>query len=356
MEREISYVSREALARSSGLEVVSTNARLLDSRTVAASRNVDGDMNRRFYPAITTEYYDYPEDLTYGSFRLWFVNDFISLSSVVIGSTSVDLSDVYLRRADRKEEPPYTYMELDRTSGTTLAGGSSSQRSIAITGKTGYWDTPSSAQLNITADIDSTTSFITLHTLAPNTVYVAETRSLVLIDSEYMVLLDRFSADSGETITADIDARQSENAIAVSSGTAFSIHDEIVINSETMYVTAIDGDTLYVDRAINGSLLGAHTSADTVQYRRVFQVERGACGSTAAIHSTGTNVRVHQYPPPIVELSRAHALVLMGQGAAFYSGGQGTSSRGRQKTVGVYLPELSEMVFRQYGKITTGAI
>jgi hypothetical protein len=83
----------------------------------------------------------------------------------------------------------------------------------------------------------------------------------------------------GATLAEDLDA--SETAVDVSAGSAFDVLETLLIDSEQLYVTAINASTLTVVRAVNGT--------------------------TAAPHSNGATIRRYRYPQPVVRACEIQA-------------------------------------------------
>lgn len=79
---------------------------------------------------------------------------------------------------------------------------------------------------------------------------------------------------TGATLGEELDT--SEVAIDLSDGLDVSPGATLLIDSEQMYVTSVSGDTVTVERGVNGS--------------------------TAATHSTGATVYQYAYPPDVVQV------------------------------------------------------
>lgn len=84
---------------------------------------------------------------------------------------------------------------------------------------------------------------------------------------------------SGSALTAGVDG--STATIPVTSGADFDRLQTILVDSEQMYITAISGASLTVERGVNGT--------------------------TAATHDSAAAVSIYRYPEPIVEATALYA-------------------------------------------------
>src|SRR3546814_4711334 len=103
----------------------------------------------------------------------------------------------------------------------------------------------------------------------------------LLIDEERVTVTEKGFLDSLETITANI-ALGSAASITVTDGTAFTVGEVILIDVERMLVTDINGTTLGVKRAWDGTTLAAHTSGASVLAQRRLTVRRAVLGTVAS--------------------------------------------------------------------------
>jgi len=83
-----------------------------------------------------------------------------------------------------------------------------------------------------------------------------------------------YSNDTLLVTTADAVASTTTTSVSVSSASGFGPAETVLIDSEQMYITSISGNTLTVERGVNGT--------------------------TAATHSGGASAYVYQYPALIV--------------------------------------------------------
>lgn len=83
-----------------------------------------------------------------------------------------------------------------------------------------------------------------------------------------------------ETLTPTVNEvlDTTETGVDVTDGTVFDVCQTILVDSEQLYITAISGNTLTVERGVNGT--------------------------SAASHSSGASIQRYRYPGPIVEAAR----------------------------------------------------
>ncbi len=298
------YATRERVSLT--LEAVDTSrsAYLIDNKIEAASRNAETLLHGRFYPALVTVKYDWPNYQHVAPWQLWLDdNQAISVVSMSAGGTTIDAADRFLRRGDGKAEPPYSYIEIDQASSAAFQSGDTTQEAIELNLLAGWNDTDTSiphAVLSGAINASVTTAVFNPSSGDYNALGIG---ALVLAGTERMVIVGRrYSAVSGQTISADVDDHQSDTGIPVTSGAAFAVGETIYIGIEKMRINDIVDNTLMVDRAFDGTVLGPHTSGAAVSAKRTYVLKRGALGTTAASHSDTDPVYVHQYPEPLGEL------------------------------------------------------
>lgn len=307
------YTTREAVALT--LEGADTykSASLIDRKIEAASRAAETLLHRRFYPALTTLKYDWPNYQHVAPWQLWFDdNGIISIGSMSAGGTTIAAPDRLLRRGDGLTEPPYSYMEIDQSSSAALSSGDTWQEAINILALTGWNDTDTSVPHAVLSGGINTSVLTAVFNPSSGPYSELGVGSLCLIGTERVQVIGRaFSTVAGNTLGANLNDHQSDTAVSVTDGTDFAEGEIILIDSERMRVNDIAGNTLIVDRAFDGTVLDAHTSGATVYARRTFTFRRGVLGSTAASHSDGASVYVHAYPEPLPEYVNALTCQMM---------------------------------------------
>jgi hypothetical protein len=126
------------------------------------------------------------------------------------------------------------------------------------------------------------------------------------LDSEYVVVRGQGLATTSQTLQTPLTASAAGTSVAVTTGSSYAIGETITLDAERMLVVDISGNTLIVKRAFDGSVLASHTGS-TIYAPRVYTVDRGACGSTAASHTSGITVYQHVIPAPVQSLCLAEA-------------------------------------------------
>lgn len=216
-----SYASRDALKVRLG-ETLTANDAIYQAILEAVSKQVDAHCKRVFQPYLATRYFT----PTNGGY-LFLDADLLAITTLKTDENDDRIYEVIWAAADydllplnaQADQRPYWKIA------TTPLGAESfpiSAKSVELAGKWGYWQ-------------------------------------------------DLFTTPS--SLTAGVNA--STTTMPVTAGTDFEALQTIEVDSEQMYVTAIVGNNLTVERAQNGT--------------------------TAATHDSGKAVKKHRYPPPVVE-------------------------------------------------------
>jgi hypothetical protein len=307
----IMYATRELVMRS--LEVMENayQGGRIDATILSASRSAEGFLHRRFYPEQRTILKDWPNN-SYSP--TWEVNlgdqEMISLSAVASGGTTIT-SDCILRRGDDLAEPPYSTLAVDLTSDSSFSGGSSFQRSLSIAGLFGYSDTDVTfAGAALSGGINS--SVTTMVTNPSSGWFTVGIGSLLKVDSERMMVIDRRMSSIGITTTSALLDIQSGRTFTTASASSLAIGEVILIDSERMRIDDIAGTSVIVTRAWDGTVLAEHSSGATIYGLRTAIVRRGILGSTAASHSDAVSIYVHEFPSLLTELVAAESIVMLG--------------------------------------------
>lgn len=291
------------------VKVTAYAAASIDRACESASRSVDRDMHRgddtrpAFGIWTGTMTFDYPntQGANYG--RLWLgAHSILTLTAAASGGLVIPVANVKLRP---QYGPPYEYIELDRStvSAFSMTAGTA-QDAISLTGTWGY-DQVEETCGTLAVDV-STTSTATVGVgagaVGAEPFGIGDT---LRIDSERMFVVGKMWGVSGQTAT--LASAANAQTIAVSSGAAFTVGEELLIESERVLVQDIAGNTLFVRRAWNGTALTQHSSA-SVYWPRDLVVQRGQLGTTAALHTNGATVWRKVVPGPIRQLALAYAM------------------------------------------------
>lgn len=332
------FCTREDIRSALDAESAARSDAQLDRALDAAARAVVSRCNRSFVPTLATRYFDWPSEQTSRSWRLWLnQNDLISATLVTSAGVTVPSTDYYLEPVN--SGPPYTHIEtrLDRPS--AWSAGDTHQRAIAITGLWGYSDdqVPAGA---LAGAINASTTAVTVTDSS-----IVGVGHLLTVGAERMTVTGKSLAATGQTLQTPLIAKNNDQQVVVTSGAAFHAGETITLGAERMQVRDITGNTLLVDRAVDGTTLAAHTGT-TIYAPRLLTVVRAAAGTTAA--SALDAAAVTRWAPPglVHQLAVAEAQNWLLQEQAGYlrtTGGSSGGSIGKEATLGA-LKDLREQV------------
>ncbi len=327
----------------------------IDAAISSASRKVDNLCHRgawdkgipAFLPWTGTLSFDWPNDQDARSGRLWLdSHSLYSLTSMTSGGVTIPPAQVFLEPSGLG--PPYSRIDLDRsTSASFSAGLGAGQRSLAITGVwcpyTPTEITPAGLTLNGSPNASTTTWTVNA---------AVQVGDILRVDSERVMVQDKTWAPSGQS--ASLASGSNVQLLTVSDGSVFRAGEELLIDAERLLVRDIAGNNLIVQRAWGGSTLAGHTAA-TIYWPRLLTVKRGVLGTTAASHTTGTQIGRHMVPYLIRSLTIAYALDEYFQQGSGYARTIGSQESERQYN-GRPIKELSEDVYFTYGRRRSGAV
>jgi hypothetical protein len=343
------YTTRERVMRAADVKASAYRNQEIDLAIQAGARRIDSLCNRGdsvrpgFAPWTGTITYDWPNvssGNTGNSFRLWLAPHAIASITSMTSGGQVVTSQAYGWPADAGA--PFPAIALDRTGAYALEPGSGAgQRSAVITG---VWmgaanDERTSTNWLLGSSPSSSQGSMTIN--APFGV-----GQILRIDSERMIVNDRTWSASGQTGT--LAASMSAETLAVADGTAFFADEELILDSERIWIRDIVGNNLIVKRAVSGSILAAHSGVP-IQWSRTAIVERGVLGTTAAAHTSGTRVYFAKAPALIEQLNVAYALDQRAQETSGYA--RTIGSQESEKEYGARgVKELEKAVTAAYGR------
>lgn len=346
----VSYTTRESVQDAFDIREAAHRSTQIDEAIASASDDIDGWLNRHKHglaPRTATRYFPWPRGDFSRSHQLWLdENELITVTTLTAGGTVITSADYFLEPVN--SGPPYTNIEIDLSSSSAFAAGSTSQRAIEIIGKWGINDDQKAAGALESAV--ASTSTTTVDVTRGDIVGVG---SVVQVDTEKMLVIQKQALDTTQNLASAMTAVKSDQIVDVSDGTAFFVGEQVLIDSERMRITDITGNNLTVIRAYDGSTLASHSSsADVYAYRRL-TVERGALGSTAATHSDAAAVTVWDVPSLVKDLCKAEAIVRLEQefsayGARVYSDEAERDSSGTEVVAGRGLTDLRKACARRY--------
>lgn len=316
----VCYTTREDVKSAMDSAETARNNAQIDRAIAAASEGIDDRCRRRFFPTIDTVEFDWPDDQSPTSYRLWLnQHELISATTVTSGGETISSSDYTLYPAGG---PPFTRLEILLSSSAAFGGGSTHQKDISITGVFGYRaDTAPAGLLAEALDSSETSVDVTDSS-------VIGVGQLIKVDSERMQVTGKTMLATGQTLQAPMTQADNNTGCVVTNGGAFAVGETILLDTEKMLIEEIAGNTLIVRRSWDGTNLAAHT-APTIYAPRTLIVERGVLGTTAAEHETATAITKHVPPYLVRDLCIAEALNTLYQESSGYarSVGKGESAR-----------------------------
>jgi hypothetical protein len=249
--------------------------------------------------------------------------------------------------------PPFTYLELDRSTVAAFGVNTTPQHDIAITGTFGYWTrTASAGTLAAAVSTTSATSITVSNSMA------AGVGDYIVVDSERMIVTDKTMVSTSQTQQSGLTtALNSDVTLGVTDGTKYAVGEILLLDSERVLVVDIAGNSLTVKRAWDGTVLATHTGA-TIYALRSWTVTRAALGTMAATHLNAAAVSVGVVPGPVRNLALAEATQQIIQEQGGYARVQGagrskqSASQNGQSPYGGGLPDLRDQVYTTYGRKT----
>lgn len=336
---EIAYCTREQVQRALNLADIPRLNQRVDSAIMAGARQIHGQLHRRFYPNTVTRLFDLPK-----LFTLWLDENELAAAPTAItsGGHAMTLNTDYILYPI--DGPPYLWIDQNQLATVPWQPGASYQACISITGDYGY---PTTTLATTTLASSPGTGSPSVLLADSSTVGVG---SLILVDSERMIVSEKTMATTTATLSADISNSKALVSIPVSNGTLINPGELIMIDSERMYVQYVTGNTVTVDRAVNASALAAHTNGTTIYAPRTATMLRARLGTTAAAHSSGATVNLLAAPSLISELNLAYAITNEERALAAYSRTSNPATTSMYRDKGRGLAELLDDAMTAYGR------
>lgn len=320
------YCTREDVKDSLEIKHTANANAIIDAKISGCSRSVEGQLHRpRFAPTLMTVKFDWPNQSYAPTWTLELDNnEMISLTSVFSGGVDITASCI-LRRGDDTDIPPFSRIEIDLSGSGSFSAAQTWQRSIAVTGLYGYSNNEEvigtlAATLD---DVEGATADITWSTPRLGV------GDILRIDSERMIVTERTWVDSGQTITDPLTASKASVAVPVSSGAAFAAGEIIIVDVERMKVIDVVGNTLSVERNVDGTVLAAHADNAPIYALTGVRLARGQLGTTIAEHASTAVIRRWIVPSNLREFTKAETIVGLEQDSSAWSllVGSGASAR-----------------------------
>lgn len=317
------YTTREDVKAALDIKETARNNVQVDRAIESASRTVEGYLHRKFYPLLTTKYFDWPNLNSPISYRLWLDgSEVVSVSTLVAGSTTIVSADYFLEPFNYG--PPYDRIEIDLSATSAFDTGDTHQRDIAVTGIFGYDNVVSTAG-TLSEALDSSETAVDV-----SNSYAIGVGDLITVESEKMIVTGKTMIDTTQNLGGSgLTASNSDVTVPVSSGSSFAVGETILIDAEKMLIVDIAANNLIVKRAWDGSTLATHSTSADIYAPRTLTVERGSLGTTAAAHDTATAINRQVYPGPVKNLVTAEALNILLSESSGYARivGEGDNSR-----------------------------
>lgn len=316
------HCSREDVMARGDIKLTARMAGQVDDAIEAATRDVEKRLHRILYPRIETHRFDWPSEQYATTWRLWLdQHELISVTTLTSGGVAIAASDFFLYP---DSGPPYNRVEIDLDSSAAFSSGDTHQRAVEIAGLYGYND--DSKLAGTLASAVSTTTASAVDVTNSAAVGIGD---LIKLGSERMVVTGRTMVDTTINAAGALTANLSNQTLAVSDGSAFSVGETLLLDAERVRIDDIAGNTLIVARQWDGTVLAAHNTGIDIYAPRRLTVERGAVGTAAATHLSGASITRWPAPGPVKRLTVAEAQTTLAQESAAWARtiGQGEGAR-----------------------------
>lgn len=336
------YCTQEDVESAMDTAVSARNTAQIRRAIEAGSRGADTLCHRRFWPQTATRYFDWPRP-DGETWRLWLdEHELVSVTTLTAGGTTIAAADYFLEPANTG--PPYTRIEIDRSSSAAFAAGNTPQRAIEIAGVFAGCPVDETAAGSLAEALDASETSVDVTDSA--TIGVG---SLIRVGAERMTVTGKTMLDSGQNTGGALAASMADTTVAVATGSAYTAGETILVDAERMLIVDIAGNNLVVRRAWRGATLAAHNTNADVYAPRTLTVVRGAVGTTAAVHDTATAVFLFDPPPLVRDYSLALAVDQLLQETSGYARTVGAGDNEREAS-GRGLRGLRDQVYAAHGR------
>jgi hypothetical protein len=334
------YCTREDVKSASDSKLTARDDAQVDRAIGAQSRVVEGCLHRRFYPQTATRTFDWPNGQRAAPWVLWLNDDEVAtVSQLVSAGVTISAND-YLLRPDHG--PPFTRVEIDLDSSAAFGGADTHQRSIAITGVfmgCPLEERPAGA---LAEDLDTVETAVDVTNGA-----LVGVGTILRVDSERMIVTGRSFLDT--TVNLGGDGLTNSISDVVAEITGVQPGELLLVDGERLLVVDVAGSNAIVKRAWDGSVLAAHSAGADVFASRTLTVERGALGTTAAVHTNAAPLAAHVVPDAVRALTVAKAQVQIAQEQAAYGRTVGSSDNERE-AAGKGVAALEDAAYTTHGR------
>lgn len=346
------YATRNRVKRAADIKLTAHNDQQVDDALEAAADTVDGELHRVFYATLTTRRFDWPNFQGTYPWKIYLdANELADVTGTVPIVTTGGSSPQTIPAGNlmwgpwNYPTPPYTRLEIDRSTSSTFGVGNTPQQDVHITGQFGFQDVFAAAGA-LAADVTTTT---TTSVQISNGALV-DVGDILLLGTERMLVTDRDMVSTGQTqqSTGASTALKNDDLLQVTDGSKFARQEIVQLDGEQMLITSVTGNVLTVIRAWNGTTLATHSGA-TVYAERLMTVVRGGFGSTAATHTSGDAAQIAVVPPLVRQYAEAEAIVAVAQQIGAYSQVQG-DGQSKVAKIAAGLPDLRERAYTAFGR------
>lgn len=350
------YATREQVKRAALISGDERDA-VIDRVLAAASRRIEQETRRWFYPKIETRLYRWPRPEPGLAYRLWLDADLIAVTTLKTKAqdttpTTIAAADYFVEPANHG--PPYTHIEIDQSSTAAFEAGDTPQRSISVLGRWGYGeDTETAGTVSSGLATDATATSMVIsdaskigvgdHLLIESEQVFVSGRSFAALGAILLNMVGNLAADKA-VITVTVDATHGIVAGEV-----------IRIDSEQMYVEAVNGNDLIVTRSYNATVLTSHNDNTAIHINRTLTIGRAVNGTTAATHANATAISRYVVPEDINGWCIAEALAAYHQEQAGWGREIGTGEGARELS-GRALGDLRASMRETYRRLRMAAV
>jgi len=339
---EIAYCARESVQRALNIADTPRLNQRVDDAVMAGARTLERELHRKFYPETKTVLFDQPD-----GDNLWlYENELAAAPTQVLsgGDAMTSGADFFARP---KSGPPYGWLEASYAGDVFWQSVDTPQAAISITGEYNY---PVNKTAVTTLGASITNSAATLTLADSSQVGIG---SLILVDTERLLVSDKAFASTTVTLSADLASSKSAGTFIVSNGALLNQGELILIDGERMFIETIAGNSVTVDRAVNASTLAAHTTGTTIYAPRTATVLRAVTGTTAASHNSAAVIYALRAPSLIREYNLALAINNVSQALGAYARTLGAGDTQRDNS-GAGVAAIAAQAYAAYGRKARG--
>jgi hypothetical protein len=349
------YCTRQDVMSAPDIRFTADMVRHVDSGIDAAVDDVEGLCHRRFWNAVETNAYDWPNFQRAYPWRIWTDEKEIAdkdgsgplayppviLTGVQSPSPQqIPLSALFWQ--PRNYGPPWNAIEINRATSYSYGLSNTPQEDVSVSAVVGYWSRTRPAG-TVPSSLDSSSSSVIVSDSAAIGV-----GDVLIAGTEQMLVSDMFFVDTSvQASSGGTTASSADDVLAVPDGTAFAPGEVLMIDAEQMLITNITGDALTVERAFGGTVLAVHESPELYAQRQL-SVIRGFGGTEAASYDSGTALLASLVPGQVRELAIAESLNYVFQKTSGYARTLGEA--GSSPVPGGSLPDLRDRVYTAYGR------